>query len=131
MILLISTRVFRGDSTNVERPGYTMSERIVGKTFDRLFTGCKQRIIVTTFARMMLRRSMPISRARFTWRRSILCSPWRGTKNRGRVRAWIILKELLSELKEVAAHAALSVIGAKKSRDSGELRGAVKSAVSG
>ena len=40
-------------------------------------------------------------------------------------------EELLSELKEVAAHAALSVIGAKKSRDSGELRGAVKSAVSG
>ena len=38
------------DSTNVERPGYTMSESIVGKTFDRLFTGCKQRIIVTTFA---------------------------------------------------------------------------------
>ena len=38
------------DSTNVERPGYTMSESIVGKTFDRLFNGCKQRIIVTTFA---------------------------------------------------------------------------------
>ncbi len=38
------------DSTNVERPGYTMSEKIVGRTFDRLFTGCKQRIIVTTFA---------------------------------------------------------------------------------
>ena len=38
------------DSTNVERPGYTMSERIVGKTFDRLFNGCKQRIIVTTFS---------------------------------------------------------------------------------
>ena len=38
------------DSTNVERPGYTMSERTVGKTFDRLFAGCKQRIIVTTFA---------------------------------------------------------------------------------
>ncbi len=38
------------DSTNVERSGYTMSESIVGKTFDRLFTGCKQRIIVTTFA---------------------------------------------------------------------------------
>ena len=27
------------DSTNVERPGYTMSERTVGKTFDRLFAG--------------------------------------------------------------------------------------------
>ena len=38
------------DSTNVERPCYTMSERIVGKTFERLFNGCKQRIIVTTFA---------------------------------------------------------------------------------
>ena len=38
------------DSTNVERPGYTMSESMVGKTFDRLFAGCKQRIIVTTFA---------------------------------------------------------------------------------
>ena len=38
------------ESTNVERPGYTMSERTVGKTFDRLFAGCKQRIIVTTFA---------------------------------------------------------------------------------
>ena len=38
------------DSTNVERPGYTMSERVVGRTFERLFTGCKQRIIVTTFA---------------------------------------------------------------------------------
>lgn len=29
------------DSTNVERPGYTMSERTVGKTFIRQFTGCK------------------------------------------------------------------------------------------
>ena len=33
-----------------ERPGYTMSERTVGRTFNRLFQGCKQRIIVTTFA---------------------------------------------------------------------------------
>ncbi len=38
------------DSTNVERPGYTMSERTVGKTFVRQFTGCDKRIIVTTFA---------------------------------------------------------------------------------
>ena len=38
------------DSTNVERPGYTMSESMVGKTFERLFAGCRQRIIVTTFA---------------------------------------------------------------------------------
>lgn len=38
------------DSTNVERPGYTMSERTVGKTFLRQFNGCNKRIIVTTFA---------------------------------------------------------------------------------
>lgn len=38
------------DSTNVERPGYTMSERAVGQTFLRQFSGCNKRIIVTTFA---------------------------------------------------------------------------------
>ncbi|HWT26471.1 MAG TPA: ribonuclease J, partial [Mobilitalea sp.] len=39
------------DSTNVERPGYTMSERTVGKTFDSIFAdNAKQRIIVATFA---------------------------------------------------------------------------------
>ena len=38
------------DSTKVERPGYTMSEKAVGRTFERLFNGCKDRIIVTTFA---------------------------------------------------------------------------------
>ena len=38
------------DSTNVERSGYTASERNVAKTFDGLFVGCDHRIIVTTFA---------------------------------------------------------------------------------
>ena len=38
------------DSTNVERPGYTRSERSVGNAFDVLFRGCQERIIVTTFA---------------------------------------------------------------------------------
>ncbi len=38
------------DSTNAEREGYTMSERIVGETFDRIFTDVKNRIIVATFA---------------------------------------------------------------------------------
>ena len=38
------------DSTNVERPGYTQSERVVGQTFTRQFQGCEDRIIVTTFA---------------------------------------------------------------------------------
>lgn len=38
------------DSTNVERPGYSDSERKVGNRFDQLFKGCDKRIIVTTFA---------------------------------------------------------------------------------
>jgi len=38
------------DSTNVERPGFTNSERSVGASFDALFRGCENRIIVTTFA---------------------------------------------------------------------------------
>ena len=38
------------DSTNVEKPGHTDSERKVGEGFDKLFMGCDKRIIVTTFA---------------------------------------------------------------------------------
>ena len=38
------------DSTNVERPGFTPSEKTVGATFKRQFQGCEDRIIVTTFA---------------------------------------------------------------------------------
>ena len=38
------------DSTNVERPGFTKSERSVGTSFEALFRGCDQRIIITTFA---------------------------------------------------------------------------------
>ena len=39
------------DSTNAERPGFTQSERTVGKTFDTLFTEHKDtRIIIATFA---------------------------------------------------------------------------------
>lgn len=39
------------DSTNAERPGFTMSERTVGKTFDNIFADHKNtRIIVATFA---------------------------------------------------------------------------------
>ncbi|MBE7026438.1 MAG: ribonuclease J [Ruminococcaceae bacterium] len=38
------------DSTNVERAGYTMSERSVGSTFDEIFKNCEKRIIVATFA---------------------------------------------------------------------------------
>lgn len=39
------------DSTNAERPGFTNSERTVGKTFDNIFSDHKDtRIIIATFA---------------------------------------------------------------------------------
>lgn len=38
------------DSTNVERPGYTMSERTVGETLDNVFKAADSRIIAATFA---------------------------------------------------------------------------------
>lgn len=39
------------DSTNAEKPGYTLTESTVGDSFERLFTKAKnQRIIVATFA---------------------------------------------------------------------------------
>lgn len=42
--------VLLSDSTNVERKGYTMSEKTVGDTFVDIFMNAKQRIIVATFA---------------------------------------------------------------------------------
>lgn len=42
--------VMLADSTNVERPGYTMSESVLGDTFEEIFTNAKGRIIVATFA---------------------------------------------------------------------------------
>ncbi|MEG0296114.1 MAG: ribonuclease J [Clostridium sp.] len=38
------------DSTNVEKPGYTVSERKVGESFQKIFGKAKGRIIVATFA---------------------------------------------------------------------------------
>ena len=39
------------DSTNAERPGFTMSERTVGRTFDNIFAEHRNsRIIIATFA---------------------------------------------------------------------------------
>ncbi len=38
------------DSTNVERPGMAMSERMVGESFRSIFKDCAKRIIVASFA---------------------------------------------------------------------------------
>lgn len=43
--------LYLGESTNIERPGYTMSETTVGNTLDRLFEeNAGRRLIVATFA---------------------------------------------------------------------------------
>ncbi|MFW6022455.1 MAG: ribonuclease J [Halanaerobiaceae bacterium] len=38
------------DSTNVEREGFTLSEKVVGNTIDEIFRGARERIILATFA---------------------------------------------------------------------------------
>ena len=51
------------DSTNVERPGYTMSERSIGKTFDNLFAQADGRIIIAMFASNVHRIQMVVDAA--------------------------------------------------------------------
>ncbi|SHI44408.1 ribonuclease J [Desulfofundulus thermosubterraneus] len=55
--------VLLSDSTNVERPGYTMSERMVGNTFDETFRQAKERIIIATFASNVHRLQQAITTA--------------------------------------------------------------------
>ena len=53
------------DSTNAERPGFTMSERSVGATFERIFAEHKeQRLIIATFASNVDRVQQIINTAR-------------------------------------------------------------------
>ena len=52
------------DSTNVEREGYTLSEKIVGDEFDRIFPKAKRRIIVACFASNIHRVQQVIEAAR-------------------------------------------------------------------
>lgn len=42
--------VMMADSTNAERPGYTMSEKTVGATFEEAFRNAPNRIIIATFS---------------------------------------------------------------------------------
>lgn len=55
--------VMLADSTNVERAGYTMSERTVGEAFENIFSKANGRIIVATFASNVHRIQQIISAA--------------------------------------------------------------------
>ena len=52
------------DSTNVERPGFTMSEKTVGDTFEEIFINARSRIMVASFASNIHRVQQVISAAR-------------------------------------------------------------------
>ena len=60
------------DSTNAERPGFTMSERSVGIKLDDVFKNTKQRIIVATFASNIHRVQQIITAAHKTNRKVAL-----------------------------------------------------------
>ena len=51
------------ESTNVERPGYTMSEIKIGRTFENMFEQAKGRVIVAMFASNIHRMQMVIDSA--------------------------------------------------------------------
>ncbi|HIZ63577.1 MAG TPA: ribonuclease J [Firmicutes bacterium] len=43
--------LYLGESTNIERPGYTMSEKVVGTTLEHIFAeNADRRIVIATFA---------------------------------------------------------------------------------
>lgn len=51
------------ESTNVERPGFTMSERKIAKTFERLFDDAEGRVICAMFASNIHRMQMVVDSA--------------------------------------------------------------------
>jgi ribonuclease J len=55
--------VLCGDSTRVESPGYTPSERVLAETFDRIFSQAPGRILVATFASLISRVQQVIDAA--------------------------------------------------------------------
>ena len=55
--------VLMSDSTNAERPGFTLSERVVAETFDQTFRNASERIIIASFASNIHRIDVAISTA--------------------------------------------------------------------
>jgi len=55
--------VMMGDSTRVESPGYTPSERVINDSFDKIFANAPGRIILATFASLLSRVQQVIDTA--------------------------------------------------------------------
>lgn len=60
------------DSTNVEREGYTLSERLVGEAFADMFPHCKGRIIVAAFSSNIHRVQQVVDAAAANGRKVLL-----------------------------------------------------------
>lgn len=75
------------DSTNAERPGYTMSESTVGVEFDKIFINSKKRIIVATFASNVHRMQQIVNSA-------IKCRRKIAIIGRSMIRVMTVAKEL-------------------------------------
>ncbi|MBI1823137.1 MAG: ribonuclease J [Nitrospirae bacterium] len=66
------TLVLLSDSTNAERPGYTLSEKVVGRAFDEIFSLKKSRLIVATFSSNIHRIQQAIHAAKLSGRKIFL-----------------------------------------------------------
>ncbi|HEX4208141.1 MAG TPA: ribonuclease J [Ktedonobacteraceae bacterium] len=55
--------VMMGDSTRVESPGYTPSERVINDSFDQIFANAPGRILLATFASLISRVQQVIDTA--------------------------------------------------------------------
>jgi len=60
------------DSTNAEKPGYSMSERTLGDTIDRIFQDSKGRVIFTTFSTLISRVQQVLDAAFKTNRKIVI-----------------------------------------------------------
>ena len=60
------------DSTNIEREGYTLSERVVGDAFDELFPSCSGRVIVAAFSSNIHRVQQVVQAAEKSGRKVLL-----------------------------------------------------------
>lgn len=61
------------DSTNVERSGYTPSEKVVGQSLENFFKNCDQRIIIATFASNVSRLQQILDIAAHFGRKVAVC----------------------------------------------------------
>ncbi|BCG49107.1 Ribonuclease J [Citrifermentans bremense] len=60
------------DSTNVEREGYTLSERLVGDAFEEIFPACSGRVIVAAFSSNIHRVQQVVRAAEKSGRKVLL-----------------------------------------------------------